>query len=68
MRCLRSVTSVGKKCYERATDPQFAWDTVASQFGGIFEEVLSQEAEPAAKPKEKRKERKDRAKTRKLGK
>jgi D-inositol-3-phosphate glycosyltransferase len=59
---------VGQNCYQRVTDPQFAWDTVASQFGGIFEEVLSQEAEPAAKPKEKRKERKDRAKTRKLGK
>jgi len=34
---------VAQACYERATDPQFAWDTVASQFGGIFEEVLSQE-------------------------
>jgi D-inositol-3-phosphate glycosyltransferase len=59
---------VGQNCYQRVTDPQFAWDTVASQFGGIFEEVLSQEAEPVAKPKEKRKERKDRTKTRKLGK
>jgi hypothetical protein len=49
-------------------DTQFSWDTVASQFGGIFEEVLSQESEPVAKPKEKRKERKDRTKTRKLGK
>jgi D-inositol-3-phosphate glycosyltransferase len=59
---------VGQNCYQRVTDPQFAWDTVASQFGGIFEEVLSQEPEPVAKPKEKRKERKDRTKTRKLGK
>jgi D-inositol-3-phosphate glycosyltransferase len=59
---------VGQNCYQRVTDSQFAWDTVASQFGGIFEEVLSQEAEPVAKPKEKRKERKDRTKTRKLGK
>ena len=33
---------VGSKCKERATDPQFSWDTVASQFGGIFEDVLSQ--------------------------
>ena len=59
---------VGQNCYQRVTDSQFAWDTVASQFGGIFEEVLSQEPEPVAKPKEKRKERKDRTKTRKLGK
>jgi len=59
---------VGTRCRERAMDPQFSWDTVASQFGGIFEEVLSQKAEPVAEPKEKRKERKDRTKTRKLGK
>ncbi len=59
---------VGTRCRERVMDTQFSWDTVASQFGGIFEEVLSQEAGPVAKPKEKRKERKDRTKTRKLGK
>jgi glycosyltransferase involved in cell wall biosynthesis len=59
---------VGTRCRERVMDTQFSWDTVASQFGGIFEEVLSQESEPVAKPKEKRKERKDRTKTRKLGK
>ena len=59
---------VGTRCRERVMDLQFSWDTVASQFGGIFEEVLSQEPEPVAEPKEKRKERKDRTKTRKLGK
>ena len=59
---------VGERCRERVMDTQFSWGTVASQFGGIFEEVLSQEPEPVAKPKEKRKERKDRTKTRKLGK
>jgi D-inositol-3-phosphate glycosyltransferase len=59
---------VGTRCRQRVMDTQFSWDTVASQFGGIFEEVLSQEPEPVAKPKEKRKERKDRTKTRKLGK
>ncbi len=59
---------VGTRCRQRVMDTQFSWDTVASQFGGIFEEVLSQEAEPVAKPKEKRKARKDRTKTRKLGK
>ena len=59
---------VGTRCRERVMDTQFSWDTVASQFGGIFEEVLSQDPEPVAEPKEKRKERKDRTKTRKLGK
>jgi glycosyltransferase involved in cell wall biosynthesis len=59
---------VAKACYERVTDLQFSWDTVASQFGGIFEEVLSQEPEPVVEPKEKKKTRKARTKTRKLGK
>ena len=59
---------VGQRCQERVTDPQFSWDTVASQFGGIFEEVLSQKPETVAEPKEKKKERKERTRTRKLGK
>jgi glycosyltransferase involved in cell wall biosynthesis len=48
-------------CYERATDPQFDWDTVASQFGGIFEDVLNEvdhsieEEAPVAKKKKKKK-------------
>ena len=33
---------VAQTCYERATDEQFSWDTVASQFGGIFEDVLKE--------------------------
>jgi D-inositol-3-phosphate glycosyltransferase len=33
---------IGQRCYQRATDPQFSWDTVASQFGGIFEDVMNQ--------------------------
>jgi glycosyltransferase involved in cell wall biosynthesis len=59
---------VGQRCQERVTDPQFSWDTVASQFGGIFEEVLSQKSETVTEPKEKKKERKERTRTRKLGK
>jgi glycosyltransferase involved in cell wall biosynthesis len=59
---------VAEACYKRVTDPQFSWDTVASQFGGVFEEVLSQEPETVAEPKEKKKERKERTRTRKLGK
>jgi len=33
---------VGQRCRERALDSQFSWDTVASQFGGIFEDVMKQ--------------------------
>ena len=59
---------VADDCYNRVTDAQFAWDTVASQFGGVFEEVLSQVTETVAQPEEKKKTRKDRTKTKKLGK
>jgi glycosyltransferase involved in cell wall biosynthesis len=59
---------VADDCYNRVTDTQFAWDTVASQFGGVFEEVLSQVTETVAQPEEKKKARKDRTKTKKLGK
>ena len=34
--------AVAELCYQRATDSQFAWETVASQFGGIFEDVLQE--------------------------
>ena len=70
--CLYENPDIEKKvaeaCYKRVTDPQFSWDTVASQFGGVFEEVLSQGPETVAEPKEKKKERKERTRTRKLGK
>ena len=33
---------VGEACYKRVTDEQFSWDTVASQFGGIFEDVMKE--------------------------
>lgn len=33
---------VAQACYDRATSDIYSWDTVASQFGGIFEEVLNQ--------------------------
>lgn len=58
---------VGDACYQRATDPQFSWDTVASQFGGIFEDVMNEvdhavQAEISEKPKKQKKERKSRRK------
>jgi glycosyltransferase involved in cell wall biosynthesis len=55
-------------CYQRVTDTQFDWDSVASQFGGIFEDVLNEvdhgvpDAEaPKGKKKKKVVERKKRA-------
>jgi len=52
---------IGERCYERVTDSQFSWETVASQFGGIFEDVLRQGEETVSsetpKPKKSRKER-----------
>jgi hypothetical protein len=58
---------VGDACYRRATDEQFSWDTVASQFGGIFEDVMNEvdhevPAEISEKPKKQKKERKSRRK------
>lgn len=52
---------VGKACQERVLDNQFAWETVASKFGGIFEDVLNEvdhdlDKEPVSvTPKKKRK-------------
>jgi glycosyltransferase involved in cell wall biosynthesis len=58
---------VGDACYQRVTDPQFSWDTVASQFGGIFEDVMNEvdhevPVEISEKPKKQKKERKSRRK------
>lgn len=33
---------VANDCYARVTDNEFSWDTIASQFGGIFEDVINQ--------------------------
>jgi hypothetical protein len=54
---------IGQLCYQRVTDPQFSWDTVASQFGGIFEDVMNQvdhsvSDEISEQPKRKAKRRK----------
>ena len=54
---------VGDACYQRVTDPLFSWDTVASQFGGIFEDVMNQvdhsvSDENGEQPKRKAKRRK----------
>jgi glycosyltransferase involved in cell wall biosynthesis len=53
---------VGTRCRERVMDPQFSWDTVASQFGGIFEDVMNQvdhsvPVEISEKPRKRKKSR-----------
>jgi glycosyltransferase involved in cell wall biosynthesis len=57
----KRMQQVGNACYQRVTDPQFSWETVASQFGGIFEDVLRQGggevSSETPKPKKSRKER-----------
>ena len=57
---------VGQRCRERALDEQFAWDTVASQFGGIFEDVMNQVDHSV--PVETKKKPHKRKKTRSLSK
>jgi glycosyltransferase involved in cell wall biosynthesis len=63
------LDATAELCYERATSEQFAWDTVASQFGGVFEDVLKEvdhsiekvtiemEDEPKKKKKAKKEKR-----------
>jgi glycosyltransferase involved in cell wall biosynthesis len=53
------LDAVAELCYLRATDEQFNWDTVASQFDGVFQEVLNPvlEAEALVEPKKKKKKR-----------
>jgi hypothetical protein len=54
------LNSVADACYKRVTDPQFSWDSVASQFGGVFQEVMEGgEPEVEEKPKKKKKEKKE---------
>ena len=54
------LDATAELCYQRATDPQFAWDTVASQFGGIFEDVLNEVDHTADAPPIAPKRRKNR--------
>ena len=59
------LDATAELCYLRATDEQFNWDTVASQFGGIFEDVLNEVDHSVAteeKPKKKKKKKERREK------
>ena len=57
------LEATAELCYLRATDEQFSWDTIASQFGGIFEDVMNEvdhsvDEKPVEKKKEKKRKRK----------
>jgi glycosyltransferase involved in cell wall biosynthesis len=59
------LDATAELCYTRVTDKQFDWDTVALQFGGVFEDVLNEvdhtidEEAPKEKVKKKKKERRE---------
>jgi D-inositol-3-phosphate glycosyltransferase len=53
------LDEVAQKCYERVTDECFNWDTVASDFDDVFQEVLAKRDEPQIKVS-KRKNKKPR--------
>jgi len=52
------LNETAELCYQRATDVRFDWDTIASQFGGIFNDALTAE-EPSSEPVEKKKKRRE---------
>ena len=56
------LNRVADLCYQRVTDPVFSWDSVASQFGGMFQEVMGggEEVKTEAKEKKQKKKREKR--------
>jgi glycosyltransferase involved in cell wall biosynthesis len=53
------LDKTSQACYERATDTCFEWDTVASQFDEVFQEVLAtvEEKPQIVRPKAKKKKK-----------
>jgi glycosyltransferase involved in cell wall biosynthesis len=56
----KRLDDVAEACYKRVTHERFAWDTIATQFDSVFQEVLHpvEEAQALPVPKKKRKEKK----------
>jgi glycosyltransferase involved in cell wall biosynthesis len=55
----KALEATAELCYQRVTDSQYDWDTIASQFGGVFQDVLSGvdhtvEEKPVKKKKKER--------------
>jgi glycosyltransferase involved in cell wall biosynthesis len=65
----KKLDATAELCYERVTDKQFDWDTVASQFGGVFEDVLNEVDHTVDEeaPKKKVKKKKERREKRLVG-
>lgn len=65
------LDQVAQKCYDRVTSPQYDWSTVASQFAGIFEEVLKEpspvDTQVETQEKKKNKKKKERKERRLVG-
>mgnify|MGYP002507699790 CR=1 FL=1 len=50
------LAATAELCYLRATDERFSWDTIAHQFGEVFQEVLNPVVETTeTQPKKKKK-------------
>ncbi len=50
------LAATAELCYLRATEERFNWDTIAHQFGEVFQEVLNPVVEtPETQPKKKKK-------------
>lgn len=59
------LDATAQACYERVTDEQFTWDTIAAQFNDVFQEVLNPVTEATAivenKKRKKGKKKKEKA-------
>ncbi len=53
------LEATAELCYRRVTDSKFSWETIASQFGGIFEDTLKN-VDHTVKEKPKKRTRKKR--------
>ena len=46
---------VADACFTRATDTKYQWDTIAQQFGNVFQETLNPPEQPKPKVRRRRK-------------
>jgi D-inositol-3-phosphate glycosyltransferase len=61
----KKLDAVAQKCYERVTSTEYDWNTVASQFGGIFEDVLKEKNHEANQDETQLSKKNKKKKTRK---
>jgi len=63
----KKLEATAELCYIRATDPQFHWKNIASQFGGVFQDALNGVDHSVVENKEKIKPGKSKRKARQVG-